>query len=669
MVLKNPFGKKTGAGVVDAIEGVDPYDNSPQAVKARLTKYRGQIETSKEWRKPYEATWRDMIDLYRNKPYDKTAGMDYDHVLALAIGFSTINVIYPSVSLSRPRVTVTPTRPELTDRAEVVEAAVNHWWRHFNYQDEYRQVVKDFLIIGHGWSKTTYVKKEEDQQLSQTEMQTNLVQALQQKYQAIQTDPSAEALYPSNQEIADTLPTMKTVVVEDHPQVERVSPFDIYVDPDATRDFDLGWIAQRIAMPVREAKARKDWDKDARDALVAGARMMKQNDGLYEDQVDKWEKFCIVFEHYDMKTGMVCWFGETGDKFLKPPQPIQFPFGHPFVQLRNYEVPEQFYPVGDLEMIEPLVMELSFMRTRQMNDVRQYTRKYGTKAAWVDSKGINSLKSTADGEVVLFSDEAPDDLRQAVVALPTMDPNPSMYQMSPIINDDVTRISAVSEYEQGVQPDVRRTATEAGIIKDASNSRAAEKLTQIEQGVSAIARRVVQLGQMMLTTDQVAVIGGQDTGQPIQWVPFSRDEIVGEYDFEVEAGSTQPRNESFRRQSALQMMDAMTNPLFQPQPQPDGTIAPIVDSRKLAEWVMREGFGIKNAAEFIVEPPPPPPPPLDPQLADALNGGQTPDAGGMPPGGAPPAPGGGGQPGMTLPGGLSGQMAHGQIPSGLIGPA
>jgi len=636
MVLFGRSNKTKGTGEEDV---AFVYDESKDQRAARLKKYRRQVEESLKWRSDnYDPTWRDMINLYRNKPYEKFAKMDYPDLLALAIGFSTINVIYPSVSLSRPKVTVTATHPDFTDRATVVEAVVNYWWRHFDYQTEYRQAVKDFLIIGHGWTKTTYLKKEQTQQLGPDEYRQNLVDALQQKYQAIEERPQDESLFPSNEDIAETLPTTKKIVTEDHPVVERVSPFDMIVDPDATRDFDLRWIAQRIAVPKAEAKARDDWDPKVRDQLVASAKKLKESDGFYDDQIDKGETYVIVYEHYDLTTGYLCTFADNGDDFLKDPQQIPFPFGHPFVMLRNYEVPEQFYPIGELEMIEPLVMEESFMRTRQMNDVRQYTRKFGTKAAWVDSKAINALKSTADGEIIMFDDSAPDDLRTALVAMPTMDPNPTMYQMSSIVNDDITRISAVSEYQQGVQPDVRRTATEAGIIQDASNSRAAEKLTQIELGVSAVARRIIQLGQTMLTSDQVVRIGGQDPNVEVQWVPFDRDAIVGEYDFEVEAGSTQPRNETFRRQSAIQMMDAFSNPLFQPQPQPDGTVSPIIDARKLAEYVMREGFGIKNAADFIV----PEAPPLNPELAQGLQtlqpGQMPPDQGGPPPEGGTPPP-------------------------------
>jgi hypothetical protein len=73
------------------------------------------------------------------------------------------------------------------------------------------------------------------------------------------------------------------------------------------------------------------------------------------------------------------------------------------------------------------------------------------------------------------------------------------------------------------------------------------------------------------------------------WITYDRDYISGQFDFEVEGGSTQPNNESFRRQSALQLMDAMAPFL--------GTV---VDPVALARKVLQDGFGIKDASQFLV---------------------------------------------------------------------
>jgi len=98
---------------------------------------------------------------------------------------------------------------------------------------------------------------------------------------------------------------------------------------------------------------------------------------------------------------------------------------------------------------------------------------------------------------------------------------------------------------------------------------------------------------------------------------FDADYIRGQFDFEVEAGSTQPRNESFRRQSALQLVDAMA-PFVS---------AGVVDPLSLARRVL-QSFDIKDPESYLTQ-----------QMAPEGAPGEPGMPPGMPPGGPQgPAP-------------------------------
>jgi len=628
------------------------YGESGSDRQKRLERYRSQVVTSAKWRKDkYETDWRDFIDLYANEHFkDRLGEFDDDNQISIGIIFSTINTIYPSVSIARPKITVEATHPDLIKPAETVEAVINYWWKHFGFQDEFRQAVKDYLILGHGWLKTTYLFKEDEVDRTPDDMKQELMEKLTEKYTAVAMSPQDENLFPSDQEIASLLPTTKKQVLEDHPTVERVSPFDLFVDPDATRLFDARWIAQRIAVPVAEVKGRKDWSAKQRDQVLATKGRMQEQQGFYDDQIDKDSQYVFVYEHYNLVDGTLCTFALDGsDDFLKKPEPIPYEFGHPFIMLRNYEVPERFYPMGEIECLEPLQLELDMTRSAQLRDLLSHTRKYVSRKGSFDQENIERMATARDGEMILAEESAPDDVTKLLFQLPSMDIPQQTYQMSEVISDDLTRVSGVSDYQMGSMPEIRRTATEAGIIQDSANSRAADKLAQIEIALAFVARRICQLGQQYLSVEQVAKIVGEDGS--VTWVQFDQESIQGEFDFEIEAGSTQPQNETFRRQSALQLMDAVSSPLFAPQPDAMGMMVPIIDARKLAEHVLRYGFGIKNAQEFLV--PEPPPPPVDPMTGQPMapgmppgapgappEGGPVPPPGQMPPQGGPPPPGG-----------------------------
>ena len=92
----------------------------------------------------------------------------------------------------------------------------------------------------------------------------------------------------------------------------------------------------------------------------------------------------------------------------------------------------------------------------------------------------------------------------------------------------------------------------------------------------------------------------------------------------MEGGSTEPRNEAFRRQSALQLVDAMA-PFVQ---------AGVVNPNGLARYVLQYGFGIKDTSSILNGPAEQQ---MQQQQMDPnAQQGQLPPGGPMPPGGMPP---------------------------------
>jgi hypothetical protein len=272
-------------------------------------------------------------------------------------------------------------------------------------------------------------------------------------------------------------------------------------------------------------------------------------------------------------------------------------------------------------------MELNQTRTQMMNHRKRFSRKWLYKESSFDADGRSALESDEDNVLVPVISE--DSLNNVVVPMPAVISPPEFYNQSNLISSDIDRVSGVSEYQRGAMPEIRRTATEAGIIQDAANARSADKLAIIERAIGDCARRLVMLAQQFMTGEQAIRIIGSESKQ--SWVNFDSDYLQGEFDFEVEGGSTQPVNESFRRQMAMQVVDAMA----------PFASAGIVDMPKLANYVLQYGFGIKNAASFVMQPELPPEP-ITPQGVPEPMEGMPPQ--GMPegmPGGMPPEMGGG----------------------------
>jgi len=566
-----------------------------------LKRYRKKLEHSRRWRKEekYDDLWQRMIDLYRGKHHRTDIKEDQ---LLVNMAFSTINIVAPSVSVNHPKITVNARRPQDGDKAVVTEAIVNYWWRHYDCQKEFRRSVKDALIMGHGWVKTGYRYVEEEK--------------------------AVDGGFDSYDELAEVrdenVGESNLIVKEDRPFVERVSPFDVYVDPDATSMEDARWIAQRIRRPLEDVKKDKRYNSTARsEAAPSHYSKWGQDDFRPRRSQDPQDSYVEVWEWYDIDRNTVSVFCDGSDKFLVAPREIPFAFGHPFVMIRNYDVPETFYPMGELEAIEPLQHELNQTRTQMMNHRKRFSRKWLYKETAFDTDGRQALESDEDNVMVpVITDES---LGNVISPMPAVINPPEFYNQSDLISMDMNRVSGVTEYQQGAMPEIRRTATEAAIVQDASNARASDKLAIIERAIGECARRLVMLAQQFMTGEQAIRVVGSEA-QPL-WLEFDRDYIQGEFDYEVEGGSTAPMNESFRRQRALQIVDAMA----------PFAGAGILDMGKMAAYVLQYGFGIKQAQGFIA----PMPPQMGPQ------GGMPPEmmSQGLPPGtGAAEAPPTGGMP-------------------------
>ena len=176
------------------------------------------------------------------------------------------------------------------------------------------------------------------------------------------------------------------------------------------------------------------------------------------------------------------------------------------------------------------------------------------------------------------------------------------------------------------------------MIQDAANSRAQDRLAKIESVLAEIGERIIGLMQQFMTGEQVARVV---TMPGKIWVPYDKDYLSGEFDFEVAAGSTEPQNETFRRQSAMQLVDA-SMPFLQM-----GVANPL----GLYMHILQKGFGVKDVGPLVMRPDQAPPAEGDPN-AQGMQPPPGEEQGAPPPMNAP----------TQAPGDAPGQFPPGEVP-------
>ena len=453
---------------------------------------RDEVERSKRWRSEnYDDQWHRMIELYRGKQYAAASTQDR---LIVNLVFATKNVIAPSVAINNPRFVVNARKPENAPASVIVEEVLNYLWRCHHYQDEIRLAVDDWILTGHGWAKCGYLFRKPVEVKDTAELGGGF---------------NGEDIFDSGdaEGIDDRMPvpgnteTELTNARDDRPYVERISPFDMFVDPDARHPKEMRWIAQRTWRPVQDVRVDSRYDTRARKQVGATSRFISSDQGDDDGRASSDAasqgalSYCEIIEFYDLKRDEVSTFamdGDTGqeaqnirDLYLIKPAEIPYASGHPFRMLRNYEVPDNFYPMGEIESIEILQLELNETRNQMLNHRKRFARKWIYASSMFDEEGVRALESDVDNTMIpILGDANP---ANYIAPLPSIGTPPDFYNQSALIEEDINTISGVSDYVRG-QPEssIRRTATEAAMIQDAANSRARDKLAKVESFLADI---------------------------------------------------------------------------------------------------------------------------------------------------------------------------------------
>ena len=525
--------------------------------KASLERIRQRVEDSQSLRKTgqWDERWSKFIQVYSNRYlYPELA--DYEDVVVPNMVFSTVNVIVPSIAINVPKIDVTANQAEDESTATVVNSVINHQWRAYGVQEQVRQAVKDFVVVGHGWVKVVWETEEREVKLTQEEFTAAAADVLAQKSASLAASPDMAGSFPDDDTLIDSIPAKRMKLVKDQPLVRRVSPFDIFVDPDALVLEDARWIAQRSFVPIEVARKNEDWNAEVRARIkkVKKSKQRSEVDVTDDSSQSDSSDFAEIYEYYNIVDDTMCVFADGTEGYLLDPSDSPFPNVHPLVFIPNYEVPERFYPIGDVETIYPLQLELAMTRTAQLNDRKRGRRITLFRESALDSDGIEALRAGEDN-VMINVTNASMNFEEIFRQVSSQGLQPEWYSADQQAMSDIDLVSGVSEYQRGGQTDIRRTATEVGVMQDAANSRSADKLAKVEKAMADIAERMIKLSQEYMDTEAVARV--VDDFQAVDWVPYNREALQGDFTFNVEAGSTQPQNESFKRQQALQMMDVL----------------------------------------------------------------------------------------------------------------
>lgn len=481
-------------------------------------------------RKYYEM-WRDNFE---GLPH--IAGKPH-HRVTVNMVFANTAVLLPLVYFKNPHLSVIPRRPHkmITTEGpvsglpdyELMERIVNHKMGEMRYYRTERMIALDTSLAGTGISKVGYSQVFEHDEIRG-----------------------------------------ETFIEEDELWIQRVDPFRFLVDPLALDEHSARWMGEELLLPFTEV-LRRYGDSKILDKLRPTHKFVVQQDknhshnadgghtvfGLEriaenEQAFDPELSVVLVYEIWDIteKKVLVLADGFEDEPLQEEDWPFNEMFEFPYEVVRFHEDPDSIWGLSPVKFYEAQQHELNFHRSKLASMHGKLARKYGVLTGALEPEERDKLERGDDGAVIEFKfppDRAFKNIQENVV-------NNDTLNVSAFIKDDINTLSGVDEATRGQVTKGRTTATEIARLTQGLEIRSDDKRSQIEKHIKYTWKKGVQILIEKMSGTQYANYYDEEKEVPAV-VAFTSSDIEGNFDVEIEVGSTQLPNKEVKQQLLLNL--------------------------------------------------------------------------------------------------------------------
>lgn len=480
----------------------------------QVNKWHDRISVSKKWRDQIceENRWEKFLDELKGK-YDVILGNIYVPPINEMFAYKDTSI--SNLMARDPYIAVNAKKDASIEGAYTLEAAVNYYWRELKVKEEIELQITDSLFIGHAWNKVGM---------------------------NVKTSGSGEQLRLDKDQLFSN----------------RVSWRDMFMNVGCQKPpKDNLWIGQRIYRPTDDVK--KDYGKVA--AKINGSshpnvdEMFKKNI-LYKEDFN----YSVLYEIWDAhskKIYLIC--DEVMNQYLEDPRPWpDYLDEYPYQFLSYHEIPDEPYPQSDVGQFEPQVKEKIKVFTQALNHIKRWNRQMVMKQGTLNSQEVEKFEKGIDGSI-LFA-KTTGDIQAALKMIDYGSLPPDIYLILDRLDAVIRKVNGQPEFFQGgVTKTTTRTEGELQLVKTGGEARSDRKLSRIERHCENIARHMIAHMKHQFVVPTMAKITGKEPPEIIAafqsqgrlnpatgMIQFSAEDIKGEYDVSVKAGSTLPLDKMTR---------------------------------------------------------------------------------------------------------------------------
>jgi len=373
--------------------------------------------------------------------------------------------------------------------------------------------------------------------------------------------------------------------LKDDPAVDVKNPYRIYKMPDADTIQESEWIFEEIPMKkdLAEAEFGKEFEADYE---VETYKDWKQNNqSIREDETKRVRIYEGWGKIMDKNNKVVKCKAMFTDKELLSVVPMPYDHGKfPYIELPNYKDFHSAYNISEVRQIERLQNELDTNRqTIATANKKAVNPQRRVEKGAVDAKGLAQLRDPRPGVLVEVK-------AGKMGAIQDITPNQlgaDVYNYDGIIKEDIARATGINEYESGGNERQVESATGVAIMSEATQRRIREKVRKLERFYEELAEMLIALYLQYGDRERMVKISGDKNAR---WEKVVPKDIIGEYDYISEAGSTMPVNREARSARWLSIYKTFSDNEF-------------INKQELTREALKESGELKDVDKFMKEEP------------------------------------------------------------------
>lgn len=328
----------------------------------------------------------------------------------------------------------------------------------------------------------------------------------------------------------------------------RVDWKDVYWNIGSRRPpKDCQWMAQRIVRPLDDIK-----EQYPRAAKLEGCPHPDVEKDVYTKAAYKDDiKVGIFYEIWDARTKRVLLIADgLEDKYLDSPKPWpEYLDEFPFLEYWDFWVPGSAYPLSAIAPWETQILEEMVLLAQAINHAKRWNRQLFVRGGSIDENALDKFERGDDGAVITVNANMEDgsfkfaDFGQ----LPT-----DFYMLMDRLQAIKRNVHGQPEFARGgVTKTSTRTIGELQLMDQGAKGREERKIDRLETHLENIARHMMAHLKANFDLEKVVKVTGDTPAEVIdalgenydpitRTARFAPEDIEGEYDVDVKAGSTLP---------------------------------------------------------------------------------------------------------------------------------